>query len=85
MDLDQSLRLVLPSANMLAPSMCFIFELHQLEVKQFEVGPEEISTAVGWGAFPLCDAGINLASGKFKVPLLVGEYTSCNTRETAVF
>jgi hypothetical protein len=72
MDLDQSLRLVLPSQGMLAPSMCFIFELHQLEVKQFDHGPEQIPTVVGWGAFPLCDAGIRLVDGKFRVPLLVG-------------
>ena len=72
MDLDQSLRLVLPSHVMLAPSMSFVFELHQLQEKQFEDGPREIPTVVGWGAFPLCDSKIRLVEGKFKVPLLVG-------------
>ena len=72
MDLDQSLRLVLPSHVMLAPSMSFVFELHQLQEKQFEDGPREIPTVVGWGVFPLCDSKIRLVEGKFKVPLLVG-------------
>ena len=36
LELDQSLRLVLPSHVMLAPSMAFVFELHQLQEKQFE-------------------------------------------------
>jgi hypothetical protein len=72
MDLDQSLRLVLPSHVMLAPSMAFVFELHQLQEKQFDDGPRLIPTVVGWGAFPLCDAKILLVEGKFRVPLLVG-------------
>ena len=70
--LDQSLRLVLPSQVMLAPSMVFVFELHRLEVKQFEEKQEQITTVVGWGAFPLVTSAIKTVEGKFKVPMLVG-------------
>jgi hypothetical protein len=68
MSFNQSLRVVLPAAAMLAPSAVWIFSLHY-------VGDDSVakSACVGWSAFPIFDSRMRLLQGKFRTPLLVGD------------
>lgn len=63
---DQSLRLLLPAERCIAPSMVWIFELHQVNLAGVK------SRMVGWGAFPICDSEMRLLKGKYKAVMLAG-------------
>eukprot|EP01051_Picozoa_sp_SAG22_P015714 SAG22_NODE_2094_length_3020_cov_2.981171_2_plen_531_part_00 len=63
--IDQTIRVVVPCAAQLVPSMALMFELVKLD----DSGGGEV---VGWGVFPACNAANDHISGKLKVPLLAG-------------
>lgn len=73
MDLDllvsEHLFLLCPPDAKLLGSMCVLFELYQCKSRLHPV-----DRAVGWGVFPLVSCAFQLASGKFKAPLLRGAY-----------
>ena len=63
--IDQTIRVVVPCAAELVPSMALMFELVKLD----DSGGGEV---VGWGVSPACNAANDHISGKLKVPLLAG-------------
>eukprot|EP01052_Picozoa_sp_SAG31_P003403 SAG31_NODE_130_length_23424_cov_45.648802_15_plen_1046_part_00 len=65
LSIDQVIRIVVPCAHDLVPSMALVFELVKLD----DSGSGEV---VGWGVFPACDAATNHIDGKFKTQLLAG-------------
>ncbi|KAL4218371.1 Orofacial cleft 1 candidate [Mactra antiquata] len=68
MKLDQSMFTVLPSKAALKPGMVVIFELYLLRGSVVTT-----DRVVGWGCFPICDAGFEVIEGKYRVPFLRGE------------
>lgn len=67
MRVNQSVFVVSPSESKVEPSMCFVFELYRLADKKIPV-----DRCMGWAAMPVCDAHLQIAHGKFKLPLLCG-------------
>ncbi|XP_051050346.1 uncharacterized protein LOC127229305, partial [Phodopus roborovskii] len=65
----ERLSVVLPQRKSVRPGMCFLFELFLLH------GTCAYSDlVVGWTAFPICDNNFRIVEGKFKCPLLRGNY-----------
>lgn len=60
-----------PSQQTIKPYMSLIFELVLLPPKR-----KGQSKIVGWGVMPCVDSVFNIINGKFRLPLLRGEYTT---------
>ena len=58
-----------PSQRRVKPYMALLFELILLPKKR--TGQPKV---VGWGAFPCVDANFSIVNGKFRLPLLRGEF-----------
>ncbi|ELU07382.1 hypothetical protein CAPTEDRAFT_226170 [Capitella teleta] len=68
MKIDQSVFTVLPAQPGVRPGMILLFELFLL--RGAVVATDRV---VGWGVFPIADAGFDIVEGKFKCPMLRGE------------
>ncbi|NP_001116392.1 orofacial cleft 1 candidate gene 1 protein [Oryzias latipes] len=66
--INQSFFMNLPAACDITPSMVLVFQLINLAGHS-----SHVSSALSWGAFPICGPSFCLVQGKFKTPLLRGE------------
>ncbi|XP_061570049.1 uncharacterized protein ofcc1 [Cololabis saira] len=66
--INQSLLMNLPAACDVTPSMVLVFQLNHLLAHS-----SHVSSALAWGAFPICGVNLRLIHGRFKTPLLRGE------------
>uniref|UniRef100_A0A3Q3NAM3 Orofacial cleft 1 candidate 1 n=1 Tax=Mastacembelus armatus TaxID=205130 RepID=A0A3Q3NAM3_9TELE len=67
MHINQNLFMILPAACEIIPTMVLIFQLIALPGDA-----SHISSAVAWGAFPVCGPSLCVVPGRFKTPLLRG-------------
>ena len=68
---DECVFLLCPPHKQLSPSLTLLLEIYQCKSRLTPV-----DKCVGWAVFPLVTANFELVSGKFKAPVIRGEYTT---------
>lgn len=71
MSFEDSCFTICPPKSKLSPSFCLIFELFQVANN---INPYD--KCVGWGAIPMCNEHFGITTGKFRIPLVKGNYSS---------
>uniref|UniRef100_A0A672IQI0 Orofacial cleft 1 candidate gene 1 protein n=1 Tax=Salarias fasciatus TaxID=181472 RepID=A0A672IQI0_SALFA len=66
--INQSVFMILPAAGEITPSMVLVFHLIAAPGDG-----SHVSSALAWGAFPVCGPSLGLIQGRFKTPLLRGK------------
>ncbi|PIK53786.1 hypothetical protein BSL78_09280 [Apostichopus japonicus] len=69
MSIEQSVFTVLPAKSQIRPGMVLLFELFLLRGTLLPV-----DKVVSWGVFPICDGQFDVLQGRYKTPMLRGEF-----------
>ena len=69
--IDECLFLLCPPDAQLSPSLTLLLEIYQCKSRL-----TPFDRCVGWAVFPLVAANFELVSGKFKAPVIRGEYST---------
>ncbi|KAJ8020621.1 hypothetical protein HOLleu_40259 [Holothuria leucospilota] len=68
-NIEQSVFTVLPAKPQIRPGMVLLFELFLLRGTLLPV-----DKVVSWGVFPICDGQFEVLQGRYKTPMLRGEF-----------